>query len=66
VLGERMLSEAAWQAYYGPVGARIAELCRGPVGPELAQVLDDAETEIALRRQFPGDYGYVMAVVAPR
>jgi len=65
ILGERLLSETAWEAYYGPLEARIATLRRGPVTQALAEVLEDAETEIALRRQFPGDFGYLLTVVAP-
>lgn len=66
VLGERMLAESAWAAYYQPMERRIERLRAGPVSPDLAEVLEDAETEIAMRRQFPDDYGYLLAVVAPR
>lgn len=66
ILGERLLGPAAWDGYYAPIEARIAELRRGQVGPELAEVLDDQETEIALRRQYPEAYGYALSVVAPR
>jgi len=65
ILGERVLSDTAWQAYYAPLEARIGALRKEGVSAELAEVLEDAEVEIAMRRQYPEYYGYCLFVVAP-
>ena len=65
VLGERILSASAWANYYDPMEERIARVRTGQVGPDLAEVLAEAETEIAMSRQYLDTYGYALFVVAP-
>lgn len=62
LLGDFVLPEAAWAAYYGPLGRRVAalEADRGP-----APDFDEVRAEIALRAAHGGDYGYAFFVVAP-
>lgn len=57
----RTLDDAAWEAFYGPLEARIAELRRHDSSP----VWDEAETEIALWRRHRGALGYLLSVVRP-
>lgn len=64
VCGLRVLDDAAWEAYYTPLDARIAAL-RPVAGPELIQVLDAAAAEAALWRENRDAFGYVLAVVRP-
>lgn len=63
-LGTRKLSEAAWEAYYGPMDARIAILRKG-ADAALCTVLDAAEEETACWRAQSQDFGYLLSVVRP-
>lgn len=65
LLGTRRLSDAAWEAYYTPMDARVAKL-RQEERPELTQALDEAEREAALWRAHRRDTGYLLCVVRPR
>jgi SAM-dependent methyltransferase len=60
-IATRVLSDAAWEAYYGPLEKRLAELVRRGSHP----VLDDATEEIALWRKHRRAFGYVLSVVRP-
>lgn len=68
----RQVSDAAWEAYYGPMEARIAELSaqadRADTGPneDLAEVLTAARTEIATWRRVRRETGYLLSVVRRR
>ncbi len=68
----RRLSDAAWEAYYGPMEARIAELSgradRASTGPDeaLAEVLAAARAEIAAWRGARRETGYLLSVVRRR
>jgi trans-aconitate methyltransferase len=64
VLGTRRLSDAAWEAYYTPMEARIAAL-RERAGAALSEVLDDAEEEIAVWRKHRDAFGYLLTVARP-
>jgi len=64
VLGQRRLSDAAWEAYFTPLEARIAELREG-ADAALTTVLDAAEEEVACWRAHRDEYGYLLSVVAP-
>ncbi|WP_299965528.1 class I SAM-dependent methyltransferase [uncultured Roseobacter sp.] len=64
-LGTRRVSDAAWEAYYGPLDARIAALRPG-ADAALTQVLDEAEEEAACWRAHRREAGYLLSVVAPR
>ena len=64
LLGQRVLSDAAWEAYYTPMEARIAALRPG-ADADLAKVLDEADAEIALWRKYRHQFGYVLSVVRP-
>ena len=65
VLGTRRLSDAAWEAYYAPMEARIAALA-----PEadavLQDILEDARQEIACWRAHREEFGYLLCVVRPK
>lgn len=63
--GLRVLTDAAWEAYYTPLDARIARLRPG-ADAALAEVLDAAEAEAALWRAHRDAFGYALAVVRPR
>ena len=63
-LGDRPLGPAAWEAYYGPMDARIAAL-RPRAGPDLAEVLDGAEAEIAAWRAVRDETGYLLIAARP-
>ena len=59
-LGDFLLSQAAWEAYYGPLAARV-EAVGGGAGathPVLAEHLE----EIAVWRAHGADYGYAFFV----
>jgi SAM-dependent methyltransferase len=60
LLGDFVLGEAAWEAYYGPLGARLAllEAEHGADHPVLAE----HRREIALRREHGAEYGYAFFV----
>lgn len=64
VLGQRRLPDAAWEAYFTPLDARIAALRPG-ADAALAQVLDAAEEEAACWRAHRDEYGYLLSVVRP-
>lgn len=64
VLGTRRLSDAAWEAFYGPLEARIAGLKVG-ADAELAEVLAGAEAEIATWRKYRSEFGYLLIVAQP-
>lgn len=64
VLGTRRLSDAAWEAYYTPMEQRIAALKPGATGP-LAQVLAEAEAEIAAWRAHRREFGYLLTLARP-
>lgn len=64
VRAQRTLSDAAWEAYLGPIDARIAELRPG-ADAALNAVLDEAEEEAAAWRTHARDFGYVLSVVRP-
>lgn len=61
----RRLSDAAWEAYFSPIDARIAKL-RSGADPALAAVLDEAEEEAACWRAHRGEFGYLLSLVRPR
>ncbi|MGJ8545226.1 MAG: class I SAM-dependent methyltransferase [Sulfitobacter sp.] len=64
VLGQRFISDAAWEAYYTPLDARIAALRPG-ADAALSAVLDAAEEEAACWRAQGSDFGYLLSVVRP-
>ncbi len=64
VLGQRRLPDAAWEAYFGPLDARIAAL-RGDADEALGVVLDAAEEEAACWRAHRDAFGYLLSVVRP-
>jgi trans-aconitate methyltransferase len=64
VLASRRLSDAAWEAYFTPLDARIAALRLG-ADAALAQVLDEAEEEARIWRTHRDAFGYLLSVVRP-
>lgn len=64
VLATKRLSDAAWEAYYVPLDARIAAL-EGTTDAVLQQVLDEARDEAALWRAERETFGYLLCVVRP-
>ncbi|WP_299023626.1 trans-aconitate 2-methyltransferase [uncultured Sulfitobacter sp.] len=64
VLGQRRLSDAAWEAYFTPLEARAKALREDADGP-LTDVLDEAEEEIACWRAHKNEFGYLLSVVRP-
>jgi SAM-dependent methyltransferase len=64
VIGQRRLPDAAWEAYFAPLEARIERL-RGDAQGALMQVLDEAAEEIACWRAHRDEFGYLLSVVAP-
>ncbi|RYH10392.1 trans-aconitate 2-methyltransferase [Tropicimonas sp. IMCC6043] len=65
ILGTRVITGAAWEAYYAPMEARIADLRGGEVTPAPEAALRDGEREIAAWRAAPDRIAYLLAVVAP-
>lgn len=65
VLGTRKVSDAAWEAYYTPLDARI-EMLRPEAGAKLAAVLEAAEREAANWREFRQDCGYLLVLARPK
>lgn len=65
VIDQRRLPDAAWEAYFGPLEARIADL-RAGADPALTHVLDEAEEEIACWRVHRAEFGYLLSVVVPK
>ena len=64
IVGTRLVTGAAWTAYYAPLEARIAAL-RPDAGPQLAPVLDATAQEIALWRSAPEQIAYALLIVCP-
>lgn len=64
-LATRRLSDAAWEAYYTPLDARIA-LLRPTARGALEDVLNEAEREAALWRSERASFGYLLCVVRPK
>lgn len=64
VLGTRRISDAAWEAYYTPLDARIAKL-RPEADAGLSVILDEAEEEAACWRAHRDEAGYLLLVVQP-
>lgn len=64
VLDTRRLSDAAWEAYFGPLDARIAML-RPKADDALKAVLDEAEEEAACWRAHRDEFGYLLCVARP-
>lgn len=60
-LGVRVLGDAAWEAYYGPMEARIAALRPG-ADARLRAMLDLNAEEAALWRRVRGETGYLLTV----
>ena len=65
LLGVQKISDAAWEAYFQPLEARVA-LLRPGADADMTAVLDEQEAEIALWRQYRDQFGYALAVVRPR
>ncbi|MBM9593063.1 class I SAM-dependent methyltransferase [Roseitranquillus sediminis] len=63
-LATRVLSDAAWEAYYRPLEEQIAALRPG-ASAELAAVLDEEAVEIDLWRRHRRSFGYLLSVVRP-
>lgn len=64
VKGTRKLSDVAWESYYRPMEARIAQL-RTSADTRMHAALDEAEAEIAAWRANSADTGYLLSVVTP-
>lgn len=64
VIGDRRLSDAAWENYYGPLLERAGRL-RGDAGPEVTPALDMAEAEASLWRKVKRETGYLLVVARP-
>ncbi|SMY07983.1 class I SAM-dependent methyltransferase [Flavimaricola marinus] len=60
----RVVSDAAWEAYYTPMEARIAQL-EPAAEPELAKVLQEARQEAASWREVRDQSGYLLCVAVP-
>lgn len=65
VLDTRLLSDAAWEAYYGPLDTRI-ETLRPNADAALNAVLDEAAEEAACWRAHRDEFGYMLSVVRPK
>ena len=65
ILGQRRLSDTAWESYYHPLEARIAQL-RAGADDGLAKVLEENEAEISAWRTYKDETGYLLSVVRPR
>ncbi len=65
LVGQRRLSDAAWEAYFAPLDARIATLRPG-ADAALTHVLDAAVEEAACWRAHRDEFGYLLSVVRPR
>ncbi|MEH6645621.1 class I SAM-dependent methyltransferase [Sulfitobacter sp.] len=64
VVDQRRLSDAAWEAYFTPLDARIAAL-RTKADAALRALMDEAEEEAACWRAHHDEYGYLLSVVRP-
>lgn len=60
-IASRVLSDSAWEAYYGPLEERLQLLRKGLS----FSVWDEAEEEIALWRQHSRAFGYILSIVRP-
>lgn len=58
------LSDAAWEAYYTPLEARI-ETLKGQSDPALSAVIEETQQEIAGWRKARAETGYLLSVVTP-
>ncbi len=65
VLGSKRLSDAAWEAYFGPLEARVTAL-RAGADTALTEVLKEATEEIECWRAHRDEFGYLLCVVRPR
>lgn len=63
-LGTRVLDDAAWEGYYGPMERRIAAL-RPDADAALSAVLDQGAEEARIWRQHRREFGYLLSVVRP-
>lgn len=63
-LGQRALPNSSWEAYYAPMERRI-DILRNGAGTALTDILDEAETEVAMWRRYSHQFGYVLTVVRP-
>jgi len=63
-LATRRVSDAAWESYYTPLEARIAQL-RPTADEALTAVLDASTAEIAIWRAVKAETGYLLSVVRP-
>lgn len=64
MVAAKRISDAAWEAYLGPLDVRIAGL-RPDADAAMNKVLDEAEEEARLWRAHRGETGYRLAVVRP-
>lgn len=64
IVATRLLSDAAWEGYYGPIERRIASLRPG-ADAALMSVLDETEAEARIWRAHRGEFGYLLSVVTP-
>ena len=64
-LATRRLSDAAWEAYFTPIDARIGALEPQAEGA-LVDVLEEARAEAALWRAERDSFGYLLCVVRPK
>lgn len=65
LVATRTVPDAGWEAYYGPMQARIDMLRQGRLDPDLAEVLADGEKEAMIWRQYRDQFGYMLFVVRP-
>ena len=63
-IARRRVSESGWQAYYGPLAARIAALRPG-ADEAMNAVLDASEAEIQTFQKVKDKTGYALSVVRP-
>jgi SAM-dependent methyltransferase len=64
VAATHLLPDSDWDAYYGPLAARIAEL--RTEHPDAGAGLDAVGAEIGVRTRHGADYGYTGYVLRPR
>lgn len=64
ITATRRLEDAAWEAYYGPQEARIAQLRPG-ANEDLAAVLDAGLAEAAAWRAVKQETGYLLVIAEP-
>lgn len=65
ILGQRRLSAAAWENYYGPLDERIEALRpEAEANEELAEVLAMATSEAEIWRAYADEFGYLLNVVS--